>query len=382
MGRGELSYKKFILVIFIGTLLLSLALAGFSAGQTSQIGTNAQDGIASDDGNSTNYSSDNINSSVDAVPGKAILYLPLGFITTGNPNYYWSKVKGAQFYNLLVFDSYDNTVINQWYKAEDLKPDKKSRLNVKPSITLDPGDYKWEIQTWSNSNGITSSNENLFTVCTAKSLPGKPILISPKGTIGTGTPVFIWNPVADATRYHLKVANASNFNNIFLNIWYNASDVTGNHGCVVKPDISQLDYGSYRWWVQAGNCLGNGTWSNFMSFTFKPILPGKVSPISPDGLISTRTPVFVWTASPSATEYHLYVENETDPVFDEVYPAEDVTQGDKCYARSPIILPLDDIDFFWKVQAINDLGAGQNSSYMWFETVCSGGTAKAKSAIS
>lgn len=377
MGIGELSYKKFILVMFTGILLLSLALMAPSASQPSQMENNT---INVSDSGLTGYNSTGENLGVGAAPGKATLYLPLGFITSGKPTYLWSKVKNTQFYNLLVFDSSDNTIINQWFRAEDLKPDRKSRLSATPPIALSPGNYNWEIQTW-NSQGITTSAPNPFMVCSAKSLPGKPILISPKGIIGTSEPVYIWNPVTDAARYHLKVAKTSDLSNPLIDQWYDAADVTSNRGCIAKPDYP-LDPGSYRWWVQAGNCLGNGTWSSYMSFTYKEMLPGKVSPISPNGLIATRTPVFVWTASPSASSYHLYVENETDAVFDEVYPAEEVTQGDKCYARSPIILPFDSIDFFWKVQASNDLGDGLNSSYQWFETVCSGETAKTKPTFS
>lgn len=380
MGIGELSYKKFIFVMLTGMLLMSLALLSPTAGQPSQMENNA---ISGSNSNLTGYNStDSIveNSSVGVAPGKAKLYLPLGFITIGKPTYLWSKVKNTQFYNLLVFDTSDSTIINQWFKAEDLKPDRKSRLSATPAIALSPGNYYWEIQTW-NSQGITLSDPSPFIVCSAKSPPGKPTLVSPKGNIGTSKPVYVWNPVADASRYHLKVANASDLSNPLIDQWYDAADVTSNKGCVVKPDYP-LDPGNYRWWVQAGNCLGNGTWSTYASFTFRLMLPGKVTPISPCGLIATRTPVFVWTASPSATQYHLYVENETDPVFDEVYPAEEVTQGNKCYARSPMILPFDSIDFFWKVQASNDLGDGLNSSYQWFETVCSGETAKTKPAFS
>ena len=129
MGEGELKYKKFMLVMFIGILLLSLAIDASSASEPPQVGDNTLGAINnsdsnlvnSSDSNLTNISSDSVNLTVGAGPGKATLYLPLGFINTGKPTYLWSKVTTTQFYNLRVFDSSDNTVINQWFKAEDLR---------------------------------------------------------------------------------------------------------------------------------------------------------------------------------------------------------------------------------------------------------------------
>lgn len=49
-----------------------------------------------------------------------------------------------------------------------------------------------------------------------------------------------------------------------------------------------------------------------------------------------------------------------------------------------MILPDDDVDFYWRVQASNDIGDGLWSSYKYFETVCgaSGVTKEQKSQIS
>ena len=375
MCIGESRYKKFILVMFIGTLLLSSGAlsSASSAGQKPHMVSNTLGGIANGNSGSANYSKDGGQLVVGAGPG-AILYLPLGFITTGRPTFIWSKVAGANLYGLIVLDSDGNTVINQWFMAESLRPDRKSRLSTILPITLTPGDYTWQIQTLGSSS--TSSNPNPFTVCTSKSLPGKPILISPRNTIGTVTPLYVWNPVPGALQYHLKVVNAKT-SALVINQWYNAEDVLSNHGASVR-NFTALPSGTYKWWVQAGNCLGTGLLSDPLNFVISPSKPGGVSPISPDGLITTRTPIFVWTATPSATEYNLTVENETVPKLNETFLAEDVTQGNKCYAMLPEILPTDDIDFFWKVQAVNEQGAGPNSSLMWFETVCGGEKAAKK----
>ncbi len=373
MGIGELSYKKTILVMLTGILLLSLGVSSASPdSQPLQMESNTLGGINSVDSNPADYSS---NSSLaagasPALPGVATLYSPSGVIITGSPTYIWYDVPSAVFYKLLVNDSSNKVVFSQWFKETELAPDASSRIRVTPSFTLKPGDYKWRILTW-DPDGPVPSNEMAFEVCTSKTFPGRATLVSPRGSIGTTKPVYIWNPVAGATRYRLKVANVNDISNPVIDIWYNATDVITDQGAVVKPNVA-LTPGSYRWWIQTGNCLGDGPWSFLLSFTVTAKVPSRPSPISPRGLISTRTPTFVWTAVPGATEYNLYIENETGIIYNDTYPAEDVTQGYRCYLLSPIILPTDDIDFFWQVQAANDVGTGLNSTLVWFEVVCGG----------
>lgn len=301
-----------------------------------------------------------------APPGPATLISPNGVINTGSPTYIWSQVANTTFYCLKVNDSSGNIIINQCYKAEDLIPDVNSRLGVTPSVTLGPGSYQWRILTW-NCNGSQLSAEMLFEVCTSTSLPGRATLISPKGTIGTSKPTYVWYPVAGATRYHLRVANTSNPS--IIDQWYDATEVISNNKATIKPDVA-LAPGNYKWWIQTGNCLGDGPWSNYLSFKVAAVAPGKVSLLSPRGLISTCTPTFIWASVPTATEYQLVIENDSAIIFNDTYLAEDITVGYKCYVFSPIILPLDDSGFFWRVQASNDAGVGPWSNYAWFEPVC------------
>ncbi|MFB3765585.1 MAG: hypothetical protein ACE14P_10125 [Methanotrichaceae archaeon] len=359
-----------------GILLLSLTIGASSASEPPQIDDNTPVGINGSDNYSANYFNNGsvmVGASL-AVADKATLYSPSGVLSTGSPTYVWSKVTTVVFYNLRVLDSNNAVVFNQWYKADELVP-VASRISVTPSITLKPGIYRWLVQTWDPA-GPVPSDQMAFEVCTSKTFPGKPTLVSPRGTIGTSKPIYIWNPVAGATRYHLKVVNMTNPNKAVIDEWYDATDVVTPQGAVIQPNIALLP-GNYRWWIQAGNCLGPGSWSNLMAFTVSIRVPSRPSPISPRGLIATRTPTFVWTAVPGATEYDLYIENETALIFNDTFPAEAVTQGYRCYLPSPIILPFEDIDFFWMVRARNDLYTGLNSTEVWFEVVC-GGAEKAR----
>jgi hypothetical protein len=62
-----------------------------------------------------------------------------------------------------------------------------------------------------------------------------------------------------------------------------------------------------------------------ISFKVTNKAPARVNTISPKGLISTRTPIFTWSAVPGSTQYHLWVENDTETIIDEWFLAEKVT---------------------------------------------------------
>ncbi len=51
-----------------------------------------------------------------------------------------------------------------------------------------------------------------------------------------------------------------------------------------------------------------------MSFKITNKLPARVATISPRGFISTRTPIFTWSAVPGSTQYHLLVENDSETI--------------------------------------------------------------------
>ncbi len=102
--------------------------------------------------------------------------------------------------------------------------------------------------------------------------------------------------------------------------------------------------------------------------------PGKSTPISPRGLISTDTPTFTWTAASAATTYHLEVINYHDgidvPVMEDAsIDANKVTIGSRC---SFILgtLPDDDSVYYWRIHASNDAGDGTWSGWRYFETMC------------
>ena len=209
------------------------------------------------------------------------------------------------------------------------------------------------------------------------------MLVSPKDNIGSMSPTFVWLPVTGCTEYRLKVAEASYPNEIIFDEDLNVEDVYSDTDkvCFFAPPELYLDPGIYyKWWIKAINCKGEGPWSYYKSFRYVDTPPGKSTPLSPKGLISTGTPTFTWTASPLATEYHLQVINYQDEediiVAEGDFRADKVTKGFRC-SGSLGILPDDDPVYYWRVQANNDASefdpdpnAPTWGSWRYFETIC------------
>lgn len=302
---------------------------------------------------------------IAAAPGEATLISPDGSIDERNPTYTWNEAEDSLWYLLLVEDS-SGTVFEHSYKADEVTSD-DGICSVTPCEVLSPGDYSWRIQTGNCDEDEGPLSEDMsFSICGSTAKPGRATLISPKGTIGTFNPTFTWNPVADCTRYFLKVTGPAGYT---YGEWHDAEEVTADTICTL-PAPEELDPGDYTWQIRTGNCIGDGPWSAIVSFKIVDKAPTRVSTILPRGLVSTRTPLFIWSAVPGSTQYRLLVENDTDEIINVPYSAEEVTRGYRCSVLSPIILPDDDPVLYWRVQASNDVGDGPWSSIKYFEVVC------------
>jgi hypothetical protein len=229
----------------------------------------------------------------------------------------------------------------------------------------------------SHSPGLEDTVQEMpVTVGAANSVPGRATLVSPKDTIGSKNPTFVWRCVPGSTQYRIKVVTANDQSLIKQTSWLDAEDVLlSDQICSINIGLN-LPRGSYRWQVQAKNLKGPGEWSYLTSFKYLLKIPGRTTPLSPQGLISTTTPTFVWTAISAATEYNLQVcvnagGNAYPKVVDEMFDAYLVTNGLKCSAFLP--LPGDDVVYFWRIRAHNDAGYGPWSGYWYFETICGDG---------
>jgi hypothetical protein len=118
-----------------------------------------------------------------------------------------------------------------------------------------------------NANLIIPSNapETLEIAIVGGGLPGQAMLIAPSGTINTNQPTFTWRAVDTATWYRLSVTDATDQTTEWE---YTASEVacpTGTGTCTITPE-NQLPLGDAFWQVQTANGLGEGLWSNTLTF--------------------------------------------------------------------------------------------------------------------
>jgi hypothetical protein len=375
MIRRESLQKKLAIAAVAGMLMLLFAAPCFA--QT-PLKNSGQEDCASCNENSSSLqdlgdaglSGSSIGPDIDAPE----LVSPYGIQNSGKLTYTWKGVSRSQSYCLVVKDNQKRVVIKQCCNALPAK----TTYSITPRQTLASGDYSWSV-SYKIRGRTLWSDQMEFTVCT--SLPGRATLVSPKDTIGSKNPTFVWMPLDGGIQYRLTVAKAGSPDVPIFDKTYDVEDVLSNidHTCSVGPvlpqDLEEAVY--YRWWIQTINCMGEGPRSYFKDFRYKTVIPGKPNPISPSGLISTDSPTFIWTAASAATEYHLEVYNRNKSPADDFilvdegwFDASKVTKGSRC-SGSLGHLPDEDPVYFWRIHASNDAGIdGPWSGWRYFETIC------------
>jgi hypothetical protein len=196
-------------------------------------------------------------------------------------------------------------------------------------------------------------------------MPDKVVLVSPLGiTTPNNWPAFTWNAASNTTWYLLWV-NDSTGNRIHK--WYSEATSCSGGTCSAAPGIP-LASGAVSWWVQSWSPNGYGPWSDTGTFTAPaPVVPGKVTPVSPSGSISTTTPAFSWNADAHASWYWLWVSDSTGNKISRWYTA--VQAGCGSGTGNCSVVPgsaLAPGSGMWWVDTWNPNGAGPWSNGMIF----------------
>ncbi len=175
-----------------------------------------------------------------------------------------------------------------------------------------------------------------------------------------------WQSSTGATSYQVCYTPTINDTNCaYLGAWKDVGNVT----TYTMPNDAKFIWGNrYYWQVKAvnsgGNTLANsGTWWSFTTAN----LIGKVTLISPDGIINESTPTYRWNELSGATWYYLWITGSTgNTVFNQWYQASAFCNAGTCAATPSITLGGG--DFTWKIQAWNSTGYGPWSNALAFNT--------------
>ena len=197
-------------------------------------------------------------------------------------------------------------------------------------------------------------------------VPGQPTLISPVETISDRSPTYIWNQVANMTKYRLFVVTSTGA--AISNKLYKSRKVCSRGECRVSLR-SSLSNGDYRWSVRGENKRGNGGWS-LSDFSVNAAVadpdpdldpvagaPGQPTPTSPVGTISDRDPIYTWNQVANTEKYRVAVfPSAGKAISNKLYKSKKVCSTGVCRVRQKSGLPAG--DYRWFVRGQNDSGDG------------------------
>ena len=214
----------------------------------------------------------------------------------------------------------------------------------------------------------------LFQLCAtysawALTVPDKPVLLAPSGTITAAMPSYTWQPVLDSDSYQLTIVNAAG--KLLLKQFITASQAqcaNERDDCLFKPTIS-LPLGKFTWKLRAKNAAGFGLQA---VQAFRRGVPDAPVTTAPTGDINTATPSYQWQAVSGVGQYNLQVSSSASVVLDKWYsPSQAGCPTGKSVCKVTPTTPLKEIANSWKVRAKNALGNGPWSAVKSFSNLSS-----------
>jgi subtilisin family serine protease len=289
-------------------------------------------------------------SNTSSLPKKAILIAPEGEVFDSTPTFTWNAVSNASEYALYVNDSVTKGKISEWYTS-DLLGCETGICSLTPTITLANGKGTWWIKTKNSSGEGDWSLAKDFTITqTSSVLPSAAILISPTGSINDNAPTYRWNTVSDATWYYVYVNDSATKGKIAK--WYTAESLGCNTAANCSlSELVTLAEGNAEWWVKTWNEAGEGPWSSSQIFTVKSVTTGsnalgKVTLLSPNGVINTSNPTYTWKSATNATWYYVYIEDSAGVFADWVSSEFATCNSGTCSVRASYTLTKGDVTWW------------------------------------
>jgi hypothetical protein len=277
-----------------------------------------------------------------------------------SPSFTWKAQEGVETYQLYVSEAYSGAeVFSRWYTPEEAGCD-ATRCQVSPPVSLEDGQYRWEMQSRAGEVLSPWSRSMVFTVM--ENPPQEiPQQVHPINTVFEQTLTFYWYEVPMASDYTLSVKNGAG--EVVVERCFSAEEANCNWQCSATLEET-FSAGAYSWQVRANNAAGMGTWSQPLYFQVElppNSPPGVPEPQAPMDITLPPGPVsFSWTAVEAVTEYYVWVEDTDRTVWvDQMVLPEDLgcAEGPLCIFTPS--LQFTPGDYHWFVTARNQAGYAQ-----------------------
>jgi len=296
----------------------------------------------------------------DASDLKPQLITPADTATiTADPNFSWTRVVGADHYNLIVstYADFHATYDSVLTDYNSYTPTIADSPDAYPNDT-----YYWKVEARTTGGSVIgTSGARSFT-----KQEGLPLLAPGDGAILYTDPTFQWNQIIGAHHYNLVVSEYADFHATYDSVLTDYNSYTPT--IADSPDA--YPNGTYYWKVEARTISGTVVaTSEAYSVNKQESLP-LVAPL--DGATTVVDPTFQWNQIIGAHHYRLIVSTESN--FSSTY---DVVLTDyNCYTpfigESPN--PYANDTYYWKVEARTISGTVIVTSNGWTFTIGSGGS--------
>ena len=277
-----------------------------------------------------------------------VLGQPAGTLTSWDHKFYWTGVSGASWYHLEVQDGVGSTVVSQWYAADASCVGLDCALTPAETANLGNGNYQWRIQDYGSYGYGTQTGWQSFTL---DIFTGTVVLGQPSGSLTSWEEgSFHWTGIPSATWYHLEVQDGNG--TTLLNTWYSVGTACVALECAVTPDgAASLPGGDYQWRVQYFSPIsGYGDWTALQGFTLN-LGPVNLVLGQPSGSLTSWDGSFHWTGIPSATWYHLEVQDGNGTtLLSPWYSVGTACVALECAATPDGAASLPGGDYQWRVQ--------------------------------